>query len=92
MRLYSYHPGVNVAQIQAHTGFELLIAEDVCETPMPSVEELRLLREEIDPLGIRRLEALSGAARRELLRQILSAEKRFSQQVSNFSNEKMQEI
>jgi len=89
MRLISYHPGVNVAQIQAHTGFELLVAADVCETPMPSAEELRLLREEIDPLGIRRLEALSGAARRDLLRQILSAEKRFSRQVSDFSNEKM---
>lgn len=88
MRLISYHPGVDVAQIQAHTGFELLIAEDVCETPLPTPEELRLLREEIDPLGIRRLEALSGAERRNLLRQILSAEKQINRPIFNFSKEK----
>jgi acyl CoA:acetate/3-ketoacid CoA transferase beta subunit len=88
MRLISFHPGVDVAQIQAHTGFELLIAEDVCETPLPNPKELRLLREEIDPLGIRRLEALSGAERRSLLRQILSAEKQFTRPIYNFREEK----
>jgi len=35
---------------------------------------LRLIREEIDPLGIRDLELLSGAARRKLLRDILIRE------------------
>ena len=36
--------------------------------------ELRLLREEIDPLGIRRLETLSGGARKRLMREILQKE------------------
>lgn len=76
MRLTSYHPGVEIRQIQARTGFELEIAPDVQPTPAPSAEELYLLRTQIDPLCIRRLEALSGSARRELLQQILASEAR----------------
>jgi len=74
MRLTTYHPGVSPARIQARTGFELEVASDVHETLPPSLEEIRLLREEIDPLGIRRLEALSGAARRQLLHDIIRTE------------------
>ena len=74
MRLISYHPGVSVSQIQARTGFELDISPDIHETPLPSESELRLLREQIDPLGIRRLELLSGNQRRELLHQIIEIE------------------
>lgn len=75
MRLTSYHPGITIAQIQARTGFDLIIAGDITETLPPSIQELRLLREEIDPMGIRRLEMLSGAERRELLREIIQYEK-----------------
>ena len=74
MRLTSYHPGVTIARIQAKTGFELAVASDVHETPPPTDEELRLLREEIDPLGVRRLEMLGGSARKDLLRDILTRE------------------
>jgi acyl CoA:acetate/3-ketoacid CoA transferase beta subunit len=74
MRLISYHPGVTIGEIQHRTGFEIEIAPDVHETPSPSEADLRLLREEIDPLGIRRLESLSGAARRNLLHEILERE------------------
>lgn len=74
MRLVSHHPGVTIAQILARTGFELEIAPGVHETPPPTAEELRLLREEIDPLGIRQLESLTGAPRRELLHKILERE------------------
>lgn len=75
LRLVSYHPGVRPEQIQARTGFTLEMAPGLHETPLPSPEELRLLREEIDPLGIRRLETLSGSERRILLHTILEAEK-----------------
>ncbi len=74
MRLTSIHPGVELGQIQARTGFEFDIAPDLHETPLPTKIELRLLREEIDPLGIRRLEALSGVERRQLLMQIIEIE------------------
>lgn len=74
MRLISYHPGVTIEHIQSRTGFEIEISPDVHETPLPTEEELRLLREDIDPLGIRRLESLSGAVRRNLLHEILERE------------------
>ncbi len=74
MRLISVHEGVTVERVQAKTGFELEIAPDVHSTLPPSAEEVRLLREEIDPLSVRRLELLGGTARRDLLRDILAHE------------------
>jgi glutaconate CoA-transferase subunit B len=74
MRLVSYHPGVEVKNIQARTGFELEIAPDIQETPAPTPKELQLLHKEIDPLGIRRLELMSGAERRQLLHEIVEQE------------------
>jgi glutaconate CoA-transferase subunit B len=50
MRLKSLHPGVTVDEVKANTGFELIIPEKVGQNEPPSAEELRLLREEIDPL------------------------------------------
>jgi acyl CoA:acetate/3-ketoacid CoA transferase beta subunit len=52
MRLRSVHPGVTVEEVQAATGFPLA-ADDVVETRLPSAEELTLLREVIDPDGLR---------------------------------------
>jgi len=75
MRLISCHPGVSVAEVQAQTGFPLEVAPDVTETPPPTQEQVRLLREEIDPLGVRRLECLSGGERRAALREIIEWEK-----------------
>jgi glutaconate CoA-transferase subunit B len=74
MRLTSYHPGVTIEQIQKKTGFELEIASDVHETKAPTDVEIRLLREEIDPLDVRKLEMLGGGARKDLLRAILARE------------------
>jgi acyl CoA:acetate/3-ketoacid CoA transferase beta subunit len=74
MRLTSYHPFTTPAHIQAHTGFELEISPGLIPTPEPTSEELRLLREVIDPLGIRCLESLSGNARRQQLREIIHQE------------------
>jgi glutaconate CoA-transferase subunit B len=50
MRLVSVHPGVSVEQVQEATGFELLLPDgEVPVTAAPGVEQLRLIREEIDP-------------------------------------------
>lgn len=49
MRLVATHPGVTIDDVIANTGFELIIAEKVGTNEPPSAEELRLLREEIDP-------------------------------------------
>ncbi|MBK8025698.1 MAG: hypothetical protein IPK19_30980 [Chloroflexi bacterium] len=74
MRLKHVHPGVTVEDVRKKTGFELAVAPDCETTPPPTEEELRLLREVIDPLGVRKLETLGGSARRDLLREILERE------------------
>ncbi|WP_338497104.1 CoA-transferase [Streptomyces sp. SJL17-4] len=56
MRLVSVHPGVTVDEVRAATGFELVTGEDVPYTREPSAEELRLIREVIDPHGLRNRE------------------------------------
>lgn len=52
MRLASVHPGVTVEQVQAATGFDLVV-EDVATTREPSSEELHLIREVLDPRTLR---------------------------------------
>lgn len=47
--LLSIHPGVRVEDVLENTGFPLLVPGSLAITPLPSAEELRLLREEIDP-------------------------------------------
>jgi len=49
MALESLHPGVEMAEVQAEVGWELKVARDLRETEPPTAEELRLLREELDP-------------------------------------------
>jgi glutaconate CoA-transferase, subunit B len=51
MYLASLHPGVSHEQVLENTSWELDVGEDVAETPPPSDEELRLIREELDPEG-----------------------------------------
>ncbi len=63
-----------IDRIRAKTGFPIDIALDVRETEPPTGEEVRLLREVIDPLAVRRLEFLSGTERREVLRTLLEQE------------------
>jgi acyl CoA:acetate/3-ketoacid CoA transferase beta subunit len=74
MRLTHLHPGVPLERVESKTGFRLNIAQDLQHSVPPSQEEIRLLREVIDPLGIRKLELLSGPKRREALRAALYAE------------------
>jgi glutaconate CoA-transferase subunit B len=52
MMLMAMQPGVTVGEVQENTGFELCLAARVEANLPPSVEELRLLREEIDPEGL----------------------------------------
>ncbi|MFJ4789183.1 CoA-transferase subunit beta [Streptomyces sp. NPDC088794] len=53
MRLAALHPGVTVEQVREATGFELTLPDEVPATREPTAEELRLIREDIDPAGSR---------------------------------------
>jgi glutaconate CoA-transferase, subunit B len=51
MRLDSMHPGVTLEEVRRATCWEPELAEALQETAAPSGEELRLIREELDPGG-----------------------------------------
>jgi glutaconate CoA-transferase, subunit B len=50
--LLSLHPGVSLESLVENTGFPLQIPKEVPATPLPTAEQLRILREEIDPKGL----------------------------------------
>ena len=56
MRIASIHPGVTVEQVVEATAFELAGTDDAAETRLPTDEELRLIREVLDPGGARKAE------------------------------------
>ena len=49
MRLAAVHPGVRVDDVIGSTGFELVVPDEVPEARAPDDEELRLMREVLDP-------------------------------------------
>ena len=50
--LTALHPGNSVDQARANTGWDLKCADSIRITEPPTAEELRILREELDPHGI----------------------------------------
>ena len=52
VRVVSLHPGVSFEQVQAATGFPLAKAPQVAVTPLPSPEELAIIRR-LDPHDLR---------------------------------------
>ena len=57
MRLKSAHPGITAAQVQDATGFELLMPQGtVPETRRPTEAQVQLIRDRIDPDGMRKRE------------------------------------
>lgn len=52
MEVLSLHPGVSMEKVQEMTGFEIEAASGVEETKPPEVEELKILRDEVDPAGV----------------------------------------
>ena len=55
MQVQHYHPGHSVDEIKENTGFDILVAPDVSETPLPGPEIIELINQ-IDPDGVRRSE------------------------------------
>jgi acyl CoA:acetate/3-ketoacid CoA transferase beta subunit len=61
MRLRSVHPGVEVGDVVAATGFPLVIPDEVPVTRPPTASELDLIRTRLDP-GRTREQELRGTA------------------------------
>ncbi len=51
MQVESLHPGVTREDVMENTGFELLWRDPLEKTDPPREEELRVLREDVDPYG-----------------------------------------
>jgi glutaconate CoA-transferase subunit B len=49
MKVISINPGHSREEIIENTGFELLWTDEPAETDPPTEEEIRILREQIDP-------------------------------------------
>lgn len=74
MEVLTIHPGVSIDELNENTSFKLKIPQDISETKPPTANELKLIREKIDPLGTRKLEMLGGKERQELLWEIMDKE------------------
>ncbi len=52
MQLLSVHPGTTLEDVVANLGFEPIVPRDLPTTEPPTAEQIRLIREEIDPEGM----------------------------------------
>jgi glutaconate CoA-transferase, subunit B len=51
MRLDSLHPGTTLDDVRGATGWEVSVGSNLAATPPPTSDELRLIRDELDPGG-----------------------------------------
>ncbi|MDL9945261.1 CoA-transferase [Gordonia sp. ABSL11-1] len=56
MRVRSLHPGVGPEEVAENTGFEVAGLDSAPTTRLPSAEELSLIRDVLDPKGVRNRE------------------------------------
>ena len=49
MQVESLHPGIELSEVEASTGFELGVQQPLGETVVPTSEQLKILREQVDP-------------------------------------------
>jgi glutaconate CoA-transferase, subunit A len=68
-------PDITQQQIRDATGFAVTFDADCREIPLPSNDTLGVLRNRIDPLGLRRLEFVSAKERGALIAEILAADR-----------------
>ena len=48
----SLHPGATIGEVKENSNFEIIIPDKVVTSHVPTEEELRILRQEIDPSGM----------------------------------------
>ena len=76
LEVSSIHKGVSKKEIQQNTSFKIKYKKNCQTTKSPSGKQLNILRNEVDPLNVRKLEFTSGEERIRLLEEILSKEKK----------------
>ncbi len=48
MKLLALNPGITINDVVENTGFELIIPEEIQKNDVPSIQELQILRDEVD--------------------------------------------
>ena len=81
MKVKTIHPGVTKEQIKDNTGFDIMIPDNVPETKPPTEHELKMLREKVDPLAIRKMEVLTGKEKTDHLQYIIEEEMKMQKRV-----------
>jgi glutaconate CoA-transferase subunit A len=76
LELVGLNPGVSLADVTAATGFPVRAAGNPPTLEAPTDEQLRLIREEIDPLAIRQTEFVAGRERQPMLQRIIDSEEK----------------
>ena len=52
IKVKSIHPGVSINELRNSTGFEVGDLDNLKTTKLPTIDELKIIREEIDPRKI----------------------------------------
>jgi len=50
--LISLHPGATLDEVKDNSSFEIIIPDEIGTSYLPTEEDLRILRQEIDPSGM----------------------------------------
>jgi glutaconate CoA-transferase subunit A len=75
LEVSSIHKGITKKNIEQNTSFKVKYKKSCKTTKMPTYSQLKVLRNIVDPLNIRKLEFTSGEERIKLLEEIIKYEK-----------------
>lgn len=75
LQITAVHPGLTVEDFRAACGFSIGVHHKLATTSEPAPEQLRRLREDIDPLDVRKLDFIPSAERAQFIQTILDRER-----------------
>ena len=83
LELIGLHHGVTLEALQRETGFEVIVSDRCVSLAPPTAEELDVLRSEVDPLGLCRLEFVPAAQRAGLLAEVIASEQVWADELAS---------
>jgi glutaconate CoA-transferase, subunit B len=73
-RIETLTAGVEAREVVENTGFAVEVPDEIGTTPVPSGDQLALLRERIDPYGTIRFDFMDARSRKAYIRELLADE------------------
>ena len=83
LELTGLQHGVALETVRDETGFELVVADRCVSLAAPTRDELEVLRTEVDPIGLCRLELVPASQRAELLAEVIGAEQAWADELAS---------